>query len=306
MIRKFLNILCMLCAMIMGINFAYAEETKKISIVTYDSFAAEWGIGPSLKEQFEKTCACMVEYKVFSSSLGMIAALKSGSLKDDDILLGFDQITYQRNPFIRDYLSAHTLQPSAIFADTHVYPYDFGTVALVTRKGVFEKVPDSWEELAKNAKDHSIALIDPRSSTVGQAMLLDMAIQFGDNLDDFLKKLKPKILTVSQGWGTAYALFTEEEAQTVLSYTTSPSYHRIIEKDDKKIALINKKGHVRQIELMGVLKNSQHKNLAINFYKVFFLKKSTKPYPHIAMDVSCAPRCSATKAIYYSPRASLP
>ncbi len=252
------------CTLLFPVSLLAADKPT-ITIATYDSFASEWGIGPILKEHFEKTCQCTVAYKSYASSLAMIAGIKSGALDEADILLGFDQITYQLNPFIKNHLGQHHINDGAVFADDKVVAYDYGTIALITTKDTFKNLPTSWDDLVAKTSDHSLILIDPRASTVGQAMLMDLAIQYGDDLDDFLKKLKPKILSLTQGWSSAYALFTQKEGDVVLSYTTSASYHRLIEKDDSKIALLNDGGHMRQIELMGVLKNSKHQELAQSF-----------------------------------------
>ena len=40
---------------------AFAAE-KTLTVYTYESFVSEWGPGPKVKEEFEKTCGCKVEW----------------------------------------------------------------------------------------------------------------------------------------------------------------------------------------------------------------------------------------------------
>jgi thiamine transport system substrate-binding protein len=54
---------------------------------------------------------------------------------------------------------------------------------------------------------------------------------YGDGAPKPGQKLKGRVLTVTPGWSEAYGLFTKGEAPMVLSYTTSPAYHVIAEKD---------------------------------------------------------------------------
>ena len=51
----------------------------------------------------------------------------------------------------------------------------------------------------------------------------------------------------------------------VLSYTTSPAYHLIAESDDRFAAAGFEEGHYQQIEVAGLLKSSDNKELARRF-----------------------------------------
>ena len=66
--------------------------------------------------------------------------------------------------------------------------------------------------------------------------------------------LADNIVTVTPGWSEAYGLFLQGEADMVLSYTTSPAYHLIAEKDDSKArGACSTKGHYLQVEVAGKL-----------------------------------------------------
>ena len=49
---------------------AMAKDT--LTVYTYDSFVAEWGPGPKVKEAFEKTCDCTVEWVTPGDAVAML------------------------------------------------------------------------------------------------------------------------------------------------------------------------------------------------------------------------------------------
>ena len=74
---------------------------------------------------------------------------------------------------------------------------------------------------------------------------------FGAEAEDVWRGLKGDIVTVTSGWSEAYGMFTEGEADMVLSFTTSPAYHLIAEGDDTVKAAIFPEGHYVLVETVG-------------------------------------------------------
>jgi thiamine transport system substrate-binding protein len=70
---------------------------------------------------------------------------------------------------------------------------------------------------------------------------------------------------MARGWSDAYGLFLKGEADMVLSYTTSPAYHAIVENDPNFGAAVFAEGHYPQIEIAGILKTSKNVELARKF-----------------------------------------
>ena len=126
-------------------------------------------------------------------------------------------------------------------------------------------MPGSFKELAAAKDDLKIVIEDPRSSTPGLGLLMWIKAAYGDQAAGIWQDLSPHILTVTKGWSQAYGMFLKGEADMVLSYTTSPSYHLIAEKDDSKAAARFKEGHYMQIEVAGKLAASQNPALANQF-----------------------------------------
>jgi thiamine transport system substrate-binding protein len=88
---------------------------------------------------------------------------------------------------------------------------------------------------------------------------------YGDDSQEAFNKLAKKTLTVTKGWSESYGMFTDGEADMVLSYTTSPAYHIIAEGDDTKRAAIFDEGHYFMTELAAQVKTSKQPELAQAF-----------------------------------------
>jgi thiamine transport system substrate-binding protein len=78
-------------------------------------------------------------------------------------------------------------------------------------------------------------------------------------------QLRPRIVAVTSGWSEAYGMFLEGEAPMVLSYTTSPAYHRISEGDDRFSADNFAEGHYLQVEVAGIAATTDNFDLAQDF-----------------------------------------
>ena len=79
--------------------------------------------------------------------------------------------------------------------------------------------------------------------------------------EDYWKRLLPSILTVTDSWSQAYALFTAGEAPLVLSYGTSPVYHVEYEGSDRYRAAEFTDGHVAQIDLHRLAEGIPHEEI---------------------------------------------
>ena len=144
-------------------------------------------------------------------------------------------------------------------------PFDWGYFSFVFDKRKTENIPKSFEELANS--DLKIAIQDPRSSTPGLGLVLWIEKLYSNESKMFWRQLADNIVTVTPGWSEAYGLFIEGEVDGVLSYTTSPAYHKVAENDNTKVAAIFDEGHLMQIEVGAILEKSEKKQLAADFLK---------------------------------------
>jgi thiamine transport system substrate-binding protein len=247
-----------------------AAAKPTLTIYTYESFFSEWGPGLKIKESFEKTCGCDVAFTGVADGVAILNRLKlEGKNTEADVVLGLDtnltaeaQATGLFAPHGVDVAKAKTPLP---WTDALFMPFDFGHFAVVYNSEKLASPPASLKELIEGDPTQKIILQDPRSSTPGLGFLLWMKTIYGDDAAEAWKKLKPRILTTTPGWSEAYGLFTAGEAPMVLSYTTSPAYHVIVEKDEKYRAAIFKEGHYLQVEVAGIVAGTPQNKLAKDF-----------------------------------------
>ncbi|MDA0361473.1 MAG: thiamine ABC transporter substrate-binding protein, partial [Proteobacteria bacterium] len=143
--------------------------------------------------------------------------------------------------------------------------FNWSHTAFIFDNTKLDNPPTSFEDLLDLPEDTRIIIQDPRTSISGLAFVLWVKAVFGDDSEKAFSRLAPKILTVTKGWSESYGMFTEGEADMVLSYTTSPAYHIIAEQDNTKSAAIFDEGHYFMAELVGMTKNSSEPELAKKF-----------------------------------------
>lgn len=241
-----------------------------LTVYTYDSFTSDWGPGPQVKKAFETRCDCILELVGLEDGVSMLNRLKlEGSNTKADLLLGIDtNLTAEARAtglFAEHDLKLETSSLPEPWADDMFLPYDYGYFAFVYNKERLTNPPVSLRQLVEDENGPSILIQDPRTSTPGLGLLLWVKKIYGDRADDAWAKLSKRIVTVSKGWSEAYGLFLKNEADMVLSYTTSPAYHLIAEQDRRFAAAGFSEGHYQQIEVAGVLRSSRHQSLARDF-----------------------------------------
>src|SRR3546814_398718 len=106
---------------------------------------------------------------------------------------------------------------------------------------------------------------DPRTSTSGLGLLLWVRKVYGDRAGEAWAALRPRIVTVSNGWTESYGLFLEGEAPMVLSYTTSPAYHIAVDNETRYRAAAFAEGHYLQVEVAARVAGSDQAELAQRF-----------------------------------------
>ncbi|SIT76909.1 thiamine ABC transporter substrate binding subunit [Pontibaca methylaminivorans] len=258
-----------------GIFWAGALSAQpELTVYTYESFFTEWGPGPRIKAAFEDQCDCRLNLLGIGDGATFLARLRlEGTRNRADVVLGLDtnQIAAARETGL--------FAPSGVEADYDLpvtwddpvfVPYDWSLFAFVHRKET--PAPGSFRELADS--DLKIIIQDPRSSTPGLGLLLWVRDAYGDEAPGIWKGLADNIVTVTPGWSESYGLFLDGESDMVLSWTTSPAYHRIAEDDDSIEAALFSEGNYAQIEVAARLKNSREPELAQEFLQFLLSDKA--------------------------------
>jgi thiamine transport system substrate-binding protein len=251
-------------------GFASAQNKPILNIYTYDSFVSDWGPGPAVEKAFEEICACDLQFTAAGDGAALLARIHlEGARSKADVVLGLDTNLTARAAatglFAPHKRAMDENNLPIQWNDENFLPYDWGYFAFVYDTTKLKGVPYNFEQLAQTPDSFKIIIQDPRSSTPGLGLLMWVKAAYGDRAPEIWEGLAPHILTVTKGWSEAYGMFLEGEADMVLSYTTSPTYHQIAEGDDSKAAAIFDEGHYLQIEVAGKLAASDQPELADRF-----------------------------------------
>jgi len=245
---------------------AVAADKPELTVYAPDYFATEWGPGPKIEAGFEAICGCDLRF-VTGDVLPKV--LLEGTATKADVILGLnsDQTARARASGL---FAPHNEDTAALtlpidWTDPIFLPFNWSETAFVYDETRLPNPPASFQELLDAPDDLKIVIQDPRSSVSGLALLLWVRTVFGDKAPEAWAKLAPKVLTVTKGWSESYGMFTGGEADMVLSYTTSPAYHIMVEGDTTKHAAIFPEGHYFLVELAAQLKDTDQPELAQAF-----------------------------------------
>jgi len=243
-----------------------------IDVYCYDSFSSEWGPGPAIAAAFEEQEGIKVTFHAPGDAVSVLNQLILE--KDDpraDVVIGLDDSLLGRaldSGVLVPYESPEldSVPDHLVFDPSHhLLPYDHGHFAINYDSEAVESPPTSLEDLTDPRFRESLVLMDPRTSTPGLGFLLWTVQIYGNSWPEYWSRLRPSILTVSDGWSQGYALFTAGEASMVLSYGTSPAYHAEYESTDRYRAIEFSDGHLRQVEGMGIVSGTEERDAAERF-----------------------------------------
>jgi thiamine transport system substrate-binding protein len=262
-----MRLIALLFALVM-LSLPARADMPTLTVYTYESFVSEWGPGKAITDAFQADCGCKLEFVSVEDAAGLLSRLKlEGDRTSADIVLGLDTSLTQEAA-ATGLLAPHGLDLSPLrlpmaWHDPLFVPLDYGFFAFVYDKTKVKNPPASFEELARS--NLKIVIQDPRTSTPGLGLLLWIKALYGAEASAMWQRLKPHIVTVTRGWSEAYGLFLKGEADMVLSYTTSPAYHRIAEEDDRYEAALFEEGNYMQVEVAAMLARSKQPELARKF-----------------------------------------
>jgi thiamine transport system substrate-binding protein len=283
-LRNLLKSTILASATLLAVPAAQAEEKPVLTVYTYNSFTSEWGPGPVLEKAFEAQCACDLAWVALEDGAALLARLKlEGKNTKADVVLGLDTNLIAETK-ATGLIAPHGADLSALslpvaWQDADFVPYDWGYFAFVYDSEKLKNPPQSLAELVDGKDAPKVIIQDPRTSTPGLGLVMWLGEVYGAKAPEAWAGLKPKILTVTKGWSEAYGLFTQGEAPMVLSYTTSPAYHQIVEKSDRYKALVFPEGNYMQVEVAARIEGSANPDLARSFLQFLVSAEAQKAIP---------------------------
>jgi thiamine transport system substrate-binding protein len=156
-------------------------------------------------------------------------------------------------------------------------PVDYGFVNLNADRIWFEEegipLPQTLEDLTDPQYDGLLVVQNPATSSPGLAFLLATIGYFGeDGYLDFWQALRENNVMITDGWSEAYfEHFTVGSAGSgdrplVVSYSTSPPADVLYATDGRtepeSVNVNPPQGTFRQIEFVGILRGTEHEELA--------------------------------------------
>ncbi|WP_370399522.1 thiamine ABC transporter substrate-binding protein [Sulfitobacter sp. JB4-11] len=245
---------------------AVLAETPVLTVYAGDYFTSEWGPGPVIEAEFEKVCGCDLQ---FSTGDLLPRLLLEGERTKADVVIGLtSDLTAKARA--TDLFAPHGQDNTALtlpieWTDDTFLPFNYGHTAFIYNETLMKNPPSSFDALLEMPDDVKIVIQDPRTSLSGLALVLWVDAVYGDKAKEAWGKLAPKILTVTKDWSSSYGMFTDGEADMVLSYTTSPAYHMFAEEDFTKHAAIFPEGHYFMVETVAKVAGTDRPELADQF-----------------------------------------
>ncbi|HEU6443300.1 MAG TPA: thiamine ABC transporter substrate binding subunit [Microvirga sp.] len=267
MLRRLLLTLASLC---LAASAAFAQSKPVLTVYTYGSFAGKYGPGKTVKERFEASCDCELNWVTAEDAGSLVGRLRlEGADTKADVVLGLDVNLAAEaralNVFAPHGVDVKDLSLPIAWSDDTFVPFDWGYYAFVYDSDKLPNPPKSLKELVENSNGPKVVLQDPRTSAPGLGLMLWMQKVYGDQAGGAWAQLKPRIVTFTKGWSEAYGLFLKGEADMVMSYTTSPAYHIAVEKKNNYRAAIFSEGHYMQVEIAGMTRTTKQPELAKKF-----------------------------------------
>lgn len=249
-----------------------------LTIYTYASFNSSWGPGPELTKLFESNCHCHIKWVGLDDGVTLLNRLRLEKQNTKaDLIVGLDTNLMPEAEKL-GLVQPHQINTSMVRLPSHWHnadfvPFDRGQFAFIYNRNKLKNPPTSLHQLVNSFKG-TIIYEDPRTSTPGLGLLLWVKSVYGDKAADAWAKLKPKTVTVTKSWGDAYGMFLKGESDMVLSYTTSPAYHEIVEHKQQYRAAFFKEGHYQQVEVAGISAYAKHPKLARAFLNFLLTPKA--------------------------------
>lgn len=241
-------------------------DTPVLTIYAGDYFTSEWGPGPIIETEFEKFCECDLQW---STGDLLPRLLLEGERTKADVVIGLTSDVTARAR-ATGLFAPHGQDNAALtlpidWTDDTFLPFNYGHTAFIYNEETTAEPPASFGALLELPDDVKIVIQDPRTSISGLALVLWVQAVYGDQSSEVWESLSDNILTVTKDWSASYGLFTDGEADMVLSYTTSPAYHMFAEDDFTKKAAIFPEGHYFMVETVAKIAYTDQPELADMF-----------------------------------------
>ncbi len=322
-----------LLALAIALGFGFAgcqpsdnDRDKTVIIYSYDSLSGDLVDAIAAHMQGEHGLQVEIQRPGDTGAL-FTQLLLEKQAPVADVVIGLDESYLPRlkaEKMLAAYQPAtlQLLRPELLIdEDYEAIPFDFGYITVnADADGLDGAAADSlladgsasWGDLLHPDLRSSFIMLNPGTSSPGRNFLLFTIAVFGeDGYLDFWRSLKPNILTVSSGWSDGYGLYAQGEAPLVVSYETSPAYHRHFEETERYRAVLLDGAAYMQVELAGIVNGAPNREgaqlvmdylVSPEFQSLIPLNQFMYPvHPQAELPASFGDGASAIKAVRLEP-----
>ncbi len=247
------------------------EEGDTLVVYVYDSFAS-WGPAKFIEQAFEERTGVDVQFVATGASREVLARLlteRDAGGTPADVFMGelndvpkakqfglFEPLTLEDVPNLQFVPEELRIDP-----DNTLIPYEHGFITLVydTQALSAEALPRTFPDLLDARFQEKLIVQDPRTSSVGHALLFWTIYNYGEDFTRYWEKLLPNILSIFPGWSAAYKAFQNGEAPLVVSFSTDACF------DERYQPFFLEGQGYRTIFGAGVVKGTDNPRLAREF-----------------------------------------
>ncbi|MCF7793646.1 MAG: thiamine ABC transporter substrate-binding protein [Candidatus Cloacimonetes bacterium] len=235
---------------------------------------------------FENIFNCEVDTKIFPDVFAILDSLKNipDSLQNIDIIFGLDNVVYPdiyKDSLLIAYEAKNLRfveKKNLIDPTFQTTPVSFCQIGFIYNNYQIEKVPSTFGEMQDGIFKEKIILMNPRTSSLGRAMLIWSVAAFGSNgYGHFWRSVKENIYTVADNNDDAYNMFLAAQAPLVIGYNTTPVYHQIMENSQKYKTTIPSEGSYNYYLTAGIHRSTHNLEMSQKFIE-FILSEDFQTY----------------------------
>jgi thiamine transport system substrate-binding protein len=255
-------------------NAANSGKTaKQFTILTLDRIKSTDFLKHAIPT-FEQLYNCKVTVISCAGSSELMELIKNPkNAKKYDLILGID------NCFITDVadydafaettvLQKHPINANYVFdKKNRVIPYGYGYLAMLYNETKITEPPESFGQLQDARYLNQIAVVNPRSSGIGRAVMYWTIALFGnDGYQQFWKSIKKNVFASKDSWQEAVAALNNQECSMAFGFTSTPAW--VLETQPNPLpikASLMKEGSFLYIEAAAIPKKAKQKSMAEAF-----------------------------------------
>ena len=253
-------------------NNEIPDEIQTLNIYAVDIFLND-DFYENIIPIFTNIFNCEVKVSKFSNALFMLEkTISEKDSTDIDMVFGIDNTLLFRA--LQDSLffpyesnNLHNIYDDLIFdKEYRVSPVCYSNIAFIYNNYVITDPPSTFGEMQDGKFKDQIIILDPRTSSIGRAMLFWSVSAFGRNgYGHYWRSIKDNVFSIFEDQDDAYNSFLAGEAPMIIGMDTTPIYHIQHDNTDKYKSIIPKEGGFKFIQGVGILNSSQKKYLAGKF-----------------------------------------